>query len=196
MSSEVEIGNMALGGIGVSHEISSLAEASSEAEQVNRFYAATRNELLRDLSPQFARRYVALALVASEPNDDWAYSYRYPSDCLRALRIVDGNRVQTARIPWEIASDTSGKLIYTDQDDAKLRYIARIEDPEQFDPSFVEVLYWKLAWKLATPLSRSKSERDHAFEMYRVARSIANANDGNEGERDNDPDAESIRARD
>jgi len=195
MSSEVEICNMALGGVGVAHEISSLTEASTEAEQCNRFYAATRNELLRDLSPQFARRYVALALLEEDPNDDWAYSYRYPSDCLRALRLVDGHRIQTTRIPWELASDTTGRLIYTDQDDAVLRYIARIEDPEQFDPSFVEALAWKLAFKLSIPLSRSKAERDYAFDMYKVSRSIANANDANEGERDNDPEAESIRAR-
>ncbi len=195
MASEVEIGNLALGYVGVAHEISSLTEGSTEAEQVNRFYAATRDQVLRDFPWPFARRYVALALVEEDPNDDWAYSYRYPTDCVRALRLVDGHRIQTTRIPWEIASDDTGRLIYTDQDDAVLRYIKRIEDPEQFDPSFVEALAWRLGSKLAIPLSRSTKERDYAFERYRVEISVAKANAANEGEVDDDPEPESIRAR-
>ncbi len=196
MASEVEIGNLALGYVGVAHEISSLDEDSTEAEQVKRFYATTRDEILRGpFVWPFARRYVALALVAEDPNDDWAYAYRYPTDCVRALRLVDGHRIQTTRIPWEVASDDTGRLIYTDQADAVLRYVKRIEDPEQFDASFVEALAWRLASKLAIPLSRSAKERDYAFQRYRIELATAQANAANEGETDDDPEPESIRAR-
>ncbi len=195
MASEVEIGNLALGYVGVAHEISSLDEDSTEAEQVKRFYATTRDQVLRDFPWPFARRYVALALVAEDPNDDWAYSYRYPTDCVRALRLVDGHRIQTTRIPWEVASDDAGRLILTDQAEAVLRYIKRIEDPEQFDASFVEALAWRLGSKLAIPLSRSAKERDYALERYRLEISVAQANAANEGETDDDPEPESIRAR-
>jgi len=195
VSSEVEICNMALGYVGVTHEISSLAEDSTEAEQCDRFYEATRDQVLRDFPWPFAVYYRALDLVEEEPNDDWDYSYRYPTDCMRGLRVVDGNRIQTTRLPWEVAHDDSGKLIFTDQDEAVLRFIRRVTDPEVYDPSFVETLAWRLGSKLAIPLARSTKERDYAFERYRLELSTARVNAINEGEVDADPDPEVIRAR-
>lgn len=186
---------MALGYVGVAQEISALDGDSTEAEQCNRFYGVTRDQVLRDFPWPFAVYYRALGLVQEEPNDDWDYSYRYPTDCMRALRIVDGNRIQTTRIPFELTHDDNGKLILTDQDEAVLRFIRRITDPEVYDPSFVEALAWRLGSKLAIPLARSTKERDYAFERYRLELSTARVNAINEGEVDADPDAEVIRAR-
>jgi len=195
MSSEVEICNMALGYVGVSHEISSLTEASTEAEQCNRFYTQTRDATLRDFPWPFAQKTVSLALVAEDPDIDWSYSYRYPPDCLKALRFITGTRVQTVRTPWELSSDVSGRLILTNQGDAVLKYISRITDPEMFDPSFVEALAWRMGSKLAIPLSRSEKERDYAYKRYLLELNIAEKHAANEGGDEEDIDAESIRVR-
>lgn len=195
MSSEVEICNMALGYVGVAHEISSLDGVETEAQQCKRFYAQTRDATLRDFPWPFADKVVALALVASDPNDDWAYSYRYPADCIRAIRFVTGQRVQTVRVPWALSSDASGKLIFTDMQDAVLKYIYKVIDPEMFDPSFVEALAWRLGSKVAIPLSRSIQERDYALKRFMLEMSIAEKHAANEGGDDVPPEAESIRER-
>lgn len=195
MSSEVEICNLALGYVGVAREIDALDEGSTEADQCRRFYAPTRDEVLRRYAWPFASKVQALALIAENPNDDWAFSYRYPTDCLRALRLVTGTRAETAPPPFELGHDAAGKVIYTDQADAVLKYTRRIEDPELFDPAFVEAVAWRLGGKLAIPLSRSEKERDYAFKRYQYEIAVAESLAGNEGQSDPAPDAESIRAR-
>lgn len=195
MSSDVEICNMALGRVGVAHEISSLDEESTEAEQCNRFYAAARDRLLRRYPWQFAQRYYTLELVAEDPNDDWAYSYRYPSTCLRIQKFVLGGRDRTTRVPWRLAHDDTGKLIFTDQADAVILMTARVTNTELFDPIFVDAFAWELGADVAIPLSRDPKERDRALQMSRAIGDEAFAGDQNESGQEEPLDAESIRAR-
>lgn len=195
MSSEVEICNMGLGYVGVAREIDALDEGSTESDQCQRYYTQTRDATLRDFAWPFANKVQALALVAEDPNDDWSFAYRYPTDCLKALRLVTGDRVATAPPPFEIGHDDAGKLIYTDQAEAVLKFTRRIEDPELFDPAFVECLAWRMGSKLAIPLSRSEKERDYAFKRYQHELSVARALAANEGQLDSAPEAESIRER-
>lgn len=195
MSSEVEIYNMALGYVGVAREIDAPDEGSTESDQCQRYYAQTRDATLRDFPWPFANKVIALGLVEENPNDDWAYAYRYPTDCLRALRLVTGSRVDTAPPPFELGHDDAGKLIFTDQAEAVLKYTRRIEDPELFDPAFVEAFAWRLGSKVAIPLSRSEKERDYAFKRYQFELNVARAHAANEGQVDPAPEAESIRER-
>ena len=48
--------------------------------------------------------------------------------------------------------NTSQKLIYTNQENAMLRYQAYITDPATFPPLFVTTLSWHLASMLAGPV--------------------------------------------
>jgi hypothetical protein len=43
-----------------------------------------------------------------------------------------------------------GRLILTNEDNIKLRYIKQVTDPTEFDPLFIEVLILKLALKLVS----------------------------------------------
>jgi hypothetical protein len=77
---DVDICNLALSHVGVSTEIANLdTERSKEAQACRRFYEPTREEVLRAFAWPFATRFVDLQLVEEEPNDEWAYSYRYPA---------------------------------------------------------------------------------------------------------------------
>lgn len=193
--SEVSICNMALGGVGVAVEIISLTEESVEAQQCNRFYESSRDYVLRRIDWSFARKYVSLNKVLDSPNDDWAYSYRYPTDCLNARRIVTSIRKDPNKAPFEIASDNDGRLIFTDIENAILRYTYRIEDPLKFDDGFIECLSWHIGSKIAIPLSRSPKERDYAYQRYVIALNEGAADARNEAHEDHPPEAEAIRER-
>lgn len=196
MSSVVEIYNMALAGLGVTQQVSSATEASTEAAACTLFYVTCRDRVLRDFDWSFARRYSTLGLVASDPNTDWAYAYRYPSDALSIRGIVGTTRVSMApRIPYTLGSDSSGKLIYTDTAEAVVRMTVRITDTELFDSLFVSALAGLLGSKIAPALSRGPKLAAASYEMYLADLAAAQAADGNEAGQDPQPDAGSIQAR-
>ena len=130
MASVVEICNRALSNIGNSRSINSLTEASKEAGECSLHFEACRDAVLSDFDWNFATKRVALA-DTSNPPPDWEYAYQYPSDCLRITEIMlPGVRNPTAamRVQYEVGADTNGtgKLIYTDQPQAWLKYVSRV----------------------------------------------------------------------
>src|SRR5665648_440114 len=96
MSSATEICNMALGHLASGKEIANLeTERSAEAIACRRFFDSARDAVLRDFSWPFATKIKALSLIEEDPNSEWAYSYRYPTDCLNFRRILSGTRTDT-----------------------------------------------------------------------------------------------------
>lgn len=195
MSSDAEICNLALAGIGIGQEISALSESSQEAVKCDLFFATCRERILVDFDWPFARQYYTLGLVEEDPNTDWSYSYRYPAACLRARSIVGATRKDTSRIPFSLGSDDSGKLIYTDEPEAVLRVTVAITNAELFDPLFVSAFAWLLGSKIAPGLARDSKIAAEAYRMYLADIASARADAQNEGGQDEAPDAESIRAR-
>lgn len=108
MTSEVDIANRALSGMGdrTVSQIASFSERSAQAKQINLHYAPARDELLRMAPWNCATNYDNLALLKSAPGTPenpsqvltawnktvpappWAYEYALPSDSLRALWII------------------------------------------------------------------------------------------------------------
>jgi hypothetical protein len=195
MSSDVEICNMALAGLGVSQGISAIGEAGTAGEQCDLFFDTCRKRVLRDFDWPFARRYYTLGLVEEDPNTDWTYSYRYPSTCLSLRGIVGATRKDTSRIPYSLGSDDSGKLIYTDEPEAVVRMTVDITDTELFDPLFVSAFAGLLGSKIGGPLARDPKLVAQSYQSYLADLATARANAQNEGGQDEPPDAESIRAR-
>lgn len=195
MSSDVEICNFALSGLGISQEISVLDEASTEAAKCNLFFANCRDRVLRDFDWPFARRYYTLGLVEEDPNTEWSYSYRYPSGCLSIRGILGATRKDPSRTPFSLGSDASGKLIYTDEPEAVVRMTVRITDTELFDPLFVSAFAGLLGSKVGGPLSRDPKLVAQSYQSYLADIASARADAQNEGGQDEPPDAESIRAR-
>jgi len=195
--SVVQICNLAINRCGSSAVIESLTEESTEATLCNSLYEAMRDLVLRDFPWPFARKAADLGLVEEDPDDDWAYSYRYPSDCIRARRILDGNRTPTVRkISYGLGSDDNGRLILTDQADAVLEYTRRVTDPQQFDPAFASALAWRIAQEIAAPLARSETQRKIAMEGYKNEVAQARADALNEEVGDPPGDASYIVDRD
>lgn len=155
MDSEAGIANLALAHIGVEKSIAALTERSKEAEACKLFYAQARNELLAAVPWPFATKIADLTLVEEDPNTEWSYSYRYPSDCVNFRRILSGNRVDTpsTAISYKIGADTEAKLIFTDREDAECEYTVLVTNVVFFPDDFVQALALRLAAMIAPRLT-------------------------------------------
>ena len=164
MTSEVDICNRALSRLGTRATINTLAEASTEARTASIWYAATRDALLRAADWNFARRRVVLADLGSPPSG-WRYRYALPVDCLRLVGLVASAGGAAPR--FEVAGEASGRVVLCDAAPAEALYVARIEDPSLFDPSFAMALVDQLAAHIAYPITQ---KTDVAVRLAQIAR--------------------------
>ncbi len=197
---EVEIVNMSLSHLGIGKEIANLTtETSQEASAARRYYGVARDTVLRDFPWPFATKITTLSLVASNPNDEWAYSYRYPSDCLYIRRILSGirNDYRESRVPYKIAQDSAGLLIFTDQGTAQVEYTIKAIDPLRYPADFSMALSYMLAALIAPKLTGGDQFKlgDKAFKLYYLLLTQAAAKAFNEEQPDVEPDSEFIRGR-
>ena len=195
--SNVQVCNMALGHIGHTQFIDSLeTERSNEAEVCNLYFEPARNFVLEDYPWPEMTRYATLGLVEEEPNDDWAYSYRYPSDCVFARRLVTGlGRKDPNPPPFRIGADDTARLLYTDQIDAVLEYTKLVDDPTLFSAIFWEAVSWYLAGLICPGLAKDRKQAAGCFQMYELIKTRAQVRAGNEQQQVQEPESEFIRAR-
>lgn len=200
--SDTEICNMALGHLGIDADIAALTtDRTPEARACRKFFSTTRRQTLRDYNWPFAKKFADLALVEEEPNDaEWGYSYRLPSDCLMARRVLNGNRNPSRDNETKFieGADSSGSLIYTDQEDAVLEYTYLNSTATQYPDDFVMAMSLRLAAVIAPQLTGGDPFKLGVLclQKYKLEMSMAVANAGNSQRPEEPPMAESIRARD
>src|SRR5690348_7183990 len=135
MARTVDICDLALSHLGIALRANLVTERSEAARACRAFYATARDQVLRDFPWPFATRTTDLALVTAQPTTEWAYAYRYPAAAVAFRRILTGaTRLdsQATRIPFRLARDDDGALVYTDQADAVGEWTERVEDAEQY----------------------------------------------------------------
>lgn len=167
---KVEIANLALSHIGNTKPISTFSELSEEARKCSQWFDVAFKELLEERF-SFATKTATLSLVEEEPNDEWGYSYRKPTDCMAIIgissSIVGGSQLFNPdlqspfflenQIPLEESSDDSGGLIYTNVESAQLKYIRLC--PIEILPTHACIT---LSFLLASYVSSSLTKGDQA----------------------------------
>lgn len=170
MASEIDICNLALSHLGDTATVASLdpPEGSVQAEHCARFYSIARDSLLEMHPWGFATRRIQLAQLGTGW-PEWDYSYAQPSDALNIIAVLppdatDDYSQGLSNVPLSAGGsyvpkafsceiDSNGAdVIYTDQEDAVLRYTALVSDTTKFSPLFVMALSWHLASMLAGPI--------------------------------------------
>ena len=195
-TSDIAICNMALSRIGISTPIAALDESSVEAQLCNQWFEVARDATIYDFDWPFCSKRTTLGLVEEDPNDDWAYSYRLPADCLRARRLVDGTgHLGDDGAEFEISGDDSGGLLLTDEATATLLYSRSVTNPAFFPPAFAMALAWRLAVEIAPALSRKESVMQTCWQAYALAIAGAASAVANESRGRKPGDASSIVAR-
>jgi hypothetical protein len=174
MSSEVDIANLALAHLGDNATVASLdpPEGSPQAEHCARFYPIARDSLLEMHTWGFSTKRIQLALL-NEGWPEWDYCYAMPSNTLNVIAVIppsaiDDYSTSTANTPqaaggaytpqaFSCEVDAQGnQVIYTDQEDAVLRYTERVTDTTTFSPLFTVTLSWHLASMLAGPILKGE----------------------------------------
>lgn len=187
MASEVDICNTALSHLGDSATVASIdpPEGSTQAEHCARFYPIARDALLEAHTWAFATKRVLLAELANTW-PQWQYAYARPNDCVKALAVLAndaGSDYQTVSAwpyptaPMEVGAmfsvdspqpfacevnDTGAQVVYSNQENAMLRYIARVTDTTKFSYRFTMALTWSLASMLAGPIIKGEVGRTEA----------------------------------
>ena len=200
MPADTDIGNMALSRLGTRATIADLTENSTEARQINLWYAPVRDELQSLVDWNFNR--VTQALAASgTPPARWSASYAYPSDCLRMRRLDFGASNWRSGEPatgFEIASNGSSTFLYCNEDRVTAIYAQRVVDPARFTPGFILAFVDCLAAAIAHAITQKAdlAERLARRAEERIERAMADS--ANEGltQVDGDRLADSLAVRD
>ncbi len=210
MTTDVDICNNALSGIGTRSTIASLSEDSPEARACLQNYQQTVDELLRTHPWSFARFQVSPAVFAAAagtpenpngtgplPPSPWLYSYAAPSDHVRTLRVLPAAGPGSAaagalKLPFVVrpALDLAGNQIttvLTNQPLAQLIYIGRPPSPDDWDILFRSAVIAGLAAKLVLPLSGEKTLSRAAQGAAAQALDAARVADGNQGSQEPQP---------
>ena len=195
MPTEVDICNMALSHI-AQYPIQSLNDSLKTAQECKTLYPRARDSVLEDFMWNFAFKWIAIPLLDLE-HDKWTYLYQYPSDCVRALEIYN-SASETDKIEFEIYvnEDLDSKMIGTDQEDAVLKYTARVTNPNLFTSQFIDALSYRLAADLALPLRGDPKIFDAMLRIYSAYISRAQMHNANEREKTPSDDNSLVDARD
>lgn len=182
MASEVQIAKLALQHLGDRFDITTLEEASVEAEQVNLIYDEVRDTVLRSHPWKFARKFFSPAYLTAVAPGEWGYMYTYPSDCLRMLRIINPLGAGKPPIRFEVGLNSSGsKVILTNESEITIEYTARITDPNMYDSQFITGLSYRLAQYLAIPITGDRQRMADMQVMADRELGMAMSTDANEG---------------
>lgn len=207
MASDVDICNLALSNIGDTAAVVSISPPSGSAQAVHcaRFYPIARDALLEEHDWDFTMKRAPLALLAEQPPSTWQYVYALPSDLLNAVAVLDPNATDDYSAgliqygsyqgppgamvgifttqPYTIEIDAGGaNVLYTNQQNAILRYTVQVTDTTKFPPTFRIALGHLLGSMLAGPVikgAEGRAEMKAQLQMYAVALAVAKEIDSN-----------------
>lgn len=194
MASEIEICNLGLSNIRAG-SINSFTEGSSQAQQCALKYPILRNRMLKELWG-FNNKIKALGVLSTEVYN-WAYAYQYPTDCLKITKLVgEYEEISTGSadvisrmldsqllpisqyqptIPYEIFNFDDNKVIASNEANLRMKYAAKITDPNLFSDDFIMALGHLLGANLAIPLIGAELGRQLRIDELQLYKEYANA---------------------
>jgi TorA maturation chaperone TorD len=147
---EVTIGNLALGHLGIGHQIAALTERSKEARTVRRFYERSRNQIQSMYAwPNGTRRVTLAELDDNDWSDEFGHAYRMPDECEWFRSLFIGQTASDAPPPYRIVSDDDGEVIITDVVDAVAEISVLVEDPALWTEEQIMATSYQLAALMA-----------------------------------------------
>lgn len=202
MASEVDICNLALGHLGDRATVSSInpPEGSAQAEHCQRFYPIARDLVLEAHEWGFATKRANLALLTATPASGFQFTYAVPTDCRNIIDLINPFQPEFSPLPerdlhWqddtyslgpvpyelEVLADGS-QVIYTNLENAIVRYVAGITDTTKFSAQVVDTIAWLLAAYLAGPVIKGDTGAGMAnscMKAYQLSLAQATTNDAN-----------------
>lgn len=187
MASVVDICNLALARLGDSATVVSIdpPEGSAQAERCARFYPIALDSMLESHTWKFATRRARLALLSNADTWEWAYAYAIPNNMIRAIAVIPPHADSEAKSePYRIeAGENDSMILFTDVENATLRYTVRVNNPTVFSPLATDALGWLLASHLAGPMLKGDAgaaESKRCLQAYASILGAAKVSDANQ----------------
>ncbi len=184
--SDIDVCNLALSHIGASAKITTLdgTDTSAEARHCVRFYLPTLRALLEIHSWDFATRRTELVEVTNT-RDEYAYAYEAPREMAFGIAVLaPGSASDAPTLPFLKEIDPAGRMvIYTDVDDAVVRYNRYVKNTRLQSESFKRAHSWLLASDLAGAIIKGVEGMKmaaHCLEMMRTFFGQATKHDSNQ----------------
>ena len=171
MASVVDICNGALNQLGAS-TIISLTEDSKNARLCNARYTQVRDSLFRSHPWNCLQKRVQLASDTATPAWGFSYQFTLPADCLRVLRIED----------YDYDYKIEGRKIVSNVSTMRILYIARIEDPNEYDEILRETLSAALGADIAYAITSSNPVAQNMYNLFQEKLREARFVDATEGQ--------------
>lgn len=172
MASEIQVANRALTKLGAARIIS-FDDDNKQGRAIKSCFYDLRDDELRAHRWSFAMKRTTLAADADAPAYGYKYQYTLPADFLRLDMVNDrypsaimDNYIGAEYNDWTIEG---GKILTDDSGEMKLRYIARVTEPNAWDVNFREALSCRIAAELAEDLTQSNQKRQLAWDEYKRA---------------------------
>jgi hypothetical protein len=169
MAASIEVVNRALTLIGV-ERIVSIDDDSKAARACKSQYDMTRLSELRANRWAFAMRRAQLGALAAAPLFGFNLAYPLPTDCVRVDFVGEfyaGVSLTDYRNTDESLFAVEGREILTDLPaPLDLRYVADVENVQEFDPLFVDALAHRLAIDVCEDLTQSSGKKDGVARAY------------------------------
>ena len=166
-TSDVAIANRALQKLGAKR-IESLTQDHPNARSMNAAYELVRDAELRRYRWSFATRRASVAADGGDTTwGDWN-RYSLPNDFIALIRDDETGQAPDWRI--EAGAEGEGSFIITaDAAPLEFLYVARVEDPNAFDPLFIEAFACKLALETCEEIKQSASKKASINSDYKDA---------------------------
>lgn len=175
MAADTDIANIALSHLGDDSNIASLNENSPQAAACNQFYPIARDAVLERAGFSFCLRRISLAQDLVVIPTSWQFGYAAPSNCLRKIAVLPPNALDdmlSAPYAVESISDTGEEIIYTNVQQATLRYVQRVTDTTKFPPLVVMAIARLLAAFLAGKLIKGTTGMNVAEAQLKIFENV------------------------
>ena len=186
MTSTVDIANYALNSLGASN-ISSFSENSKPARIINQRFESVRDSVFRSHPWNCLIRRTELAKETIPPAFGYANQFSLPTNpyCLRVLEFTNGsmsypqdNMFNNTGGPVFVIE---GRKLLSDEGTVKIKYVARVTDPQEYDANLIDVLAAALAFEISYAITGSNTVKQLMAAEYTDKLKQATFVDGTEG---------------
>ena len=172
--SEVAITNMALTMLGADR-ITSMTESNERANVCNTVFDMTRDEALQEHPWIFATEIQTLALLSSTNLTAWTYKYQIPAS---PKYLGTQDLMDTSGTIWEnVSYEIIGDVLYTELEDARIRYTKQETNPQNFSAKFDTYLATLLASKVAFRITKNLKLADRMLGLAELQKNGAIGSD-------------------
>jgi hypothetical protein len=171
MTSTVDIANYALNSLGANN-ISSFEENSKPARLINQRFDSVRDSVFRAHPWNCLLRRAELPKESESPAFGYANQFTLPTNpyCLRVLEFSNG----TLSYPQDNMFNNTGGPVFviegrkllSDEGIAKIKYVSRVTDPQEYDANLIDTLAAAIAFEVSYAITGSNTVKQMMAAEY------------------------------